>query len=451
MIPYIPHTNDEVKQMLDFIGINDIDDLFDDVPRDLKLKENLKIGTPLSELETSRIMKNLAKKDLSTEDLICFLGAGSYDHFCPAHVNHLISRSEFYTAYTPYQPEISQGTLQAIFEFQTMISSLTDMYASNASMYDGPTAVAEALHLSIRNQKGNTVLVSETIHPETRRVIETYANPQGIHIKEIKMKDGSTDLNHLKELMNKDIIAIILQSPNFFGIIEDFSGISDLCKENKALMIVSADPLALSIFKTPGEYGADIAVGEAQPLGNPMSFGGPHLGYFSVTKKLMRKIPGRVVGQTTDVDGKRGFVLTLQAREQHIRREKATSNICSNQALNALTATIFMSSMGKTGIKEIATQSIEKSYYAYNKLIETGLFKPVFDKPFFREFVIESNVDVTKLNNKLLEKGILGGLDISKYYPSRNNQLLICVTEKRTLEEIDYLVEVMKEAANELQ
>lgn len=451
MSQYIPNTKSEIDYMLNSLKFDNIDDLFKDIPESLKLKENLKIGSPLSELETEKIVKKLAKKNLSTDNLICFLGAGAYDHFCPAHVKHLTSRSEFYTAYTPYQPEISQGTLQAIFEFQTMISNLTDMHTANASMYDGPTAAAEAVLLAIRNQKGNTILVSETVHPLTRKVIETYTKSLGVNIKELKMKDGSVDIENLKELISNDTLGIVLQSPNFFGIIEDYSGISELCKENKALMIVSSDPIALSILRTPGEYGADIAVGEAQPLGNPMNFGGPHVGYFSVNKKLIRKLPGRVVGQTTDVDGKRGFVLTLQAREQHIRREKATSNICSNQALNALTATIFMASMGNRGLKEMAEQSVEKSYYAYNKLIDTGLFKPVFDKPFFREFIVEANVDVAKLNDKLLEKGILVGLNISKYYPSRKNQLLLCVTEKRTIEEIDYLVNVMKEAANELR
>lgn len=451
MFQYIPNTDEDIKYMLDYLKMDSIDSLFQDIPESLKIKGELNINSPLSELEATKYLEKLASKNSSSNDLLCFLGAGTYDHFCPAHVKHLISRGEFYTAYTPYQPEISQGTLQAIFEFQTMISSLTGMEAANASMYDGPTSCAEAAFLAVRSQKGNTILVSETVHPETRKIIETYMKYLNVNVKLIKSKDGTVDTNHLAELISKDTLGVVLQSPNFFGVIEDYSsGLSELCKSNKALMIVSSDPIALSLIKTPSEYGADVAVGEGQPLGNPMNYGGPHVGYFAVTKKLMRKMPGRVVGQTTDVDGKRGFVLTLQAREQHIRREKATSNICSNQALNALTATIYMASMGKKGLTEAAAQTVDKSYYVYNKLIETGLFKPVFDKPFFREFVVKSSVDISKLNKKLLDKGILGGLDLSKYYPDKNNELLICVTEKRTKEELDYFVQVMKEAADEL-
>lgn len=444
MFPYIPNTAEDEKKILDYLGLNKVDDLFSDIPEDLRLKDRLNINEPLSEMEVSTKITHTANKNISTEDSICFLGAGAYDHFIPSIIHHITSRSEFYTAYTPYQPEISQGTLQAIFEYQTMICNLTGMDVSNASLYDGASATAEACNMALDSCKGNSIVISKTVHPEVRRVVKTYMRFKNVEVIEIDFKDGCTDMELLKSKVNKDTLGVVVQNPNFFGVVEDYSEVSKIAHDNKALFIMNVDPISLGILKTPKEYGADIAVGEGQVLGNPLSFGGPYLGFMAVTKKLMRKMPGRIVGQTEDVDGKRAFVLTLQAREQHIRREKATSNICSNQSLNALTATIYLSTLGKEGIKEVANQCAKKAYYAYNKLISTGKFRPVWNKPFFREFVLETDMDIALLNTELIKYGITGGYSLEKSYPLCKNQILFCVTEKRTKEEIDYLVKIIE-------
>ncbi|MTI49269.1 aminomethyl-transferring glycine dehydrogenase subunit GcvPA [Sporosalibacterium faouarense] len=445
MYPYIPNTKKDEEKMLSFLGIDSVEELFSDIPKSIRLDRELDLDPSKSEEEVRKTMKDMAKKNLSADDYTCFLGAGSYDHTIPSIVPHLISRSEFYTSYTPYQAEISQGTLQAIFEFQTMIADITGMYASNASMYDGPTATAEAALLAAAQKKGNTVIISKTVHPEVREVVKTYMKIRDINVIEIDAKDGVTDFGQLESNLSKDTVGVIVQNPNFYGIVEDYTEVEKVTHDNKALLIMNVDPISLGMLKTPGEYGADIAVGEGQPLGNSLNFGGPYLGFMATTKKLMRKMPGRIVGQTVDKDGKRAFTLTLQAREQHIRREKATSNICSNQALNALAATIFMAVLGKNGLTQMAEQTAQKAYYAYNKLIETGKFKPVFQKPFFREFVLESEIEVERLNKELLKHNILGGYSIERDYPLQKNQILLCVTEKRTKEEIDYLVKVMEE------
>ncbi|HHT50769.1 MAG TPA: aminomethyl-transferring glycine dehydrogenase subunit GcvPA [Eubacteriaceae bacterium] len=445
MFPYIPNTKDDEKTMLGLLGKDSIDELFEDIPKSIRLNRSLDLGPPLSEIEVREKIVNMARKNRTAQELTCFLGAGAYDHYIPSIVPHLVFRSEFYTSYTPYQAEINQGTLQAIFEYQTMIADLTGMDISNASLYDGASATAEAALIALDKQKGDTIIVSKTVHPETRQVLKTYMDVKGVKVKEIDIKDGVTDLEHLKDLVDKDCLGIIVQNPNFFGIIEDCSEVADIAKENKALMIMNVDPISLGILKTPGEYGADIAVGEGQSLGNSLNFGGPYLGFMAVKKALMRKMPGRIVGQSEDREGNRGFTLTLQAREQHIRREKAISNICSNQSLNALTATIYMATLGKKGLKEVALQSSQKAHYTYNQLLKTGKFKKVFDKPFFKEFVLETTMDVDKLNERLLEKGIIGGYNLVKSYPERKNQVLFCVTEKRTKEEIDNLVKVLEE------
>ena len=445
MFPYIPNTKDDEKTMLGLLGKDSIDELFEDIPKSIRLNRSLDLGPPLSEIEVREKIVNMARKNRTAQELTCFLGAGAYDHYIPSIVPHLVFRSEFYTSYTPYQAEINQGTLQAIFEYQTMIADLTGMDISNASLYDGASATAEAALIALDKQKGDTIIVSKTVHPETRQVLKTYMDVKGVKVKEITIKDGVTDLEHLKDLADKDCLGIIVQNPNFFGIIEDCSEVADIAKENKALMIMNVDPISLGILKTPGEYGADIAVGEGQSLGNSLNFGGPYLGFMAVKKALMRKMPGRIVGQSEDREGNRGFTLTLQAREQHIRREKAISNICSNQSLNALTATIYMATLGKKGLKEVALQSSQKAHYTYNQLLKTGKFKKVFDKPFFKEFVLETTMDVDKLNERLLEKGIIGGYNLVKSYPERKNQVLFCVTEKRTKEEIDNLVKVLEE------
>lgn len=436
---YIGNTNQDREQMLKEMGYDSIDSLFKAVPESVRLKSNLNIPSGQSEMELIKNLKSLSDKNLNTDDYTCFLGAGAYDHFVPVVIDSLISRQEFYTAYTPYQPEISQGTLQVIFEYQTMICELTGLPVANASMYDGATAMTEAAIMACESTKRSEILIASSVHPESRQVLNTYAQFRNITVTELAMKDGQVDALDLKNKINKNTAAVIIQSPNFFGIIEDIASMEGIIHENKSLLIVDADPISLALLKSPGELGADIAVGDGQSLGNSLSFGGPYLGFMAVTEKLMRKMPGRIVGQTVDKDGNRGFVLTLQTREQHIRREKATSNICSNQALNALIATIYLTLMGKEGLKEVANLCLQKSHYAYNELIKTGKFEPVFSKPFFKEFVVKSKTNVTELNNKLLNSNIIGGYEVEKHYPEMKNGWLVAVTEKRTKEEIDEL------------
>lgn len=441
---YIPNTEADKKLMLESIDANSIEDLFKDVPKELRLDRKLDLGESLSEIELSKHMNGLAGNNRSVDDLVCFLGAGAYDHYIPSIVKHLAMRSEFYTAYTPYQPEISQGTLQAIFEYQTMISNLTGMDVSNASMYDGQTACVEAALMACANTRRESIIVSKTVHPEVRKVLHTYMKFRDIEVIEVDMADGVTDVEKLKSLVGKKTAGVIVQSPNFFGIIEDLTDVEKITHENKAMLITYVDPISLGILKNPGELGADIAVGEGQSFGNTLNFGGPYLGFMATTKKLARKMPGRIVGQSVDADDKRAFVLTLQAREQHIRRYKATSNICSNQGLNALMATIYLTTLGKEGIKEVATESAKKAHYTFKELTKRGKFKPLFDKPFFKEFAITSDFDGRMVNKALLKSGILGGYELGKNYPEFKNGLVFCVTEKRTKDEIDKLASVME-------
>lgn len=441
---YIPNTDADEKLMLDSIGAKSIEDLFVDIPQELLLGRKLDIPGPLSEMELSGHMKNLSDTNKSTDDLVCFLGAGAYDHYIPSIVKHLAMRSEFYTAYTPYQAEISQGTLQVIFEYQTMICNLTGMDVTNASMYDGATACVEGAMMAVENTRRSSIIVSKTVHPEVRKVLKSYMRFRDVEVVEADMADGTTDVEKLKSLVEAGTAGVIVQSPNFFGIIEDLTEIEKIVHENKALLIDYVDPISLGILKSPGESGVDIAVGEGQSLGNSLSFGGPYIGFLATTSKLMRKMPGRIVGQSTDVDGKRAFVLTLQAREQHIRRYKATSNICSNQGLNALIATIYMSTMGKKGLKEVAEQSAKKAHYAMKQLTKGGKFKLLFNKPFFKEFAVVSEIPGSIVNNELLKHNILGGYELDKKYPELKNGLLLCVTEKRTKEQIDKLARVME-------
>ncbi len=445
---YIPNTKENQQHMLETMGLNAIEELFEHIPEGIRLKTELKLESGQSELELGRHIKLLTDKNKGTADLTCFLGAGSYDRYIPSVIKHLIFRSEFYTAYTPYQPEISQGTLQAIFEFQTMIANLTGMDVANASMYDGASACAEAALVAAENTKRKQIIVSKAVHPEVRAVLSTYTRFNNIELLEIDIKDGVTDLERLGAALSDKTAGVILQNPNFFGVIEDLEPMEKLIHEKKAMMIVNvSDPLALALIKSPGEQKADIVVGEGQSLGISLSFGGPYLGFMAATNKLLRKLPGRIVGETTDTEGRRAFVLTLQAREQHIRREKATSNICSNQALNALAATIYMSIMGKKGLVEAAQQSMNKSHYALAELKKAGI-QPLFDKPFFNEFAVKLNKDAKAVNEKLLEKGILGGYVLESdvlgsAYSEDENVMLICVTEKRTKEEIDTLVSIL--------
>ena len=369
---YLPDTEQDKKEMLDFLGLSSIDQLFEDIPANLRLKGELDLPAADSEPVLLKKMHKLAGKNKNANQYPTFLGAGTYDHYIPSVVDHMISRSEFYTAYTPYQPEISQGELQAIFEFQTMVSELTGMDLANSSMYDGFTSLAEGASLAVASTKRPKVLVSKSVHPESRAILTSVSKGQEYAVEEVGLAQDVTDLEQLKSQISKDIAAVIVQYPNFFGSIEDLAEIKKIAAENGALLIVSSNPLALGLLQSPGKLGADIVVGDMQPLGISMSFGGPHCGYFAVNKKLMRKIPGRIIGQTHDDNGKRGFVLTLQAREQHIRRDKATSNICSNQALNALASSICMSALGKNGIREMAMQNIEKADYMAKALQAKG-------------------------------------------------------------------------------
>ncbi len=445
MHPYLPNTDEDIKEMLDVIGLESTDDLFKGIPENLKLKKGLNIPNAKSEIEVRGIMNGLAAKNQSIDELVCFLGAGSYDHYIPSVIKHIISRSEFYTAYTPYQPEISQGTLQSVFEYQSMMCSLTGMEVSNVSMYDGATSASEAAILASVQTKRKKVLVSETLNPEYKEVLESYMQFRSVEIEFVAEKDGVTDIDDLKSKLDKDTAGVILQYPNFYGVIEDIKSMEEAIHENKSLLIMSADPIALGMLKSPGELKADIVVGEGQALGQNLNFGGPVLGFMAATKKLMRKLPGRIVGETVDRDGKRAYVLTLQAREQHIRRYKATSNICSDQTLNSIAAAVYMATLGKQGMKEVALQSFKKAHYTYEKLIEGGKYKPVFDKPFFKEFAIKCPKSVEEINATLRKEGILGGFDLKRANKNLENVMLIAVTENRTMEDIEKFVRIMEE------
>ncbi|WP_313798304.1 aminomethyl-transferring glycine dehydrogenase subunit GcvPA [Cytobacillus sp.] len=439
---YLPMTETDKKEMLETIGVNSIDELFSDIPERVRFKGEYNIKPKKTETALMKELTLLAQKNADLRSHTSFLGAGVYDHYMPVIVDHVLSRSEFYTAYTPYQPEISQGELQAIFEFQSMICELTGMDVANSSMYDGGTALAEAAMLSAGQTRRKKVLISNAVHPEAKEVVKTYAKGQYIEVIEIPHKDGITDTAVLKDMINDEIAAVIVQYPNFFGRIEPLKELEEIIHAQKSLFVVSSNPLSLGALTPPGKLGADIVAGDAQPFGIPTAFGGPHCGYFAVTNKLMRKVPGRLVGQTVDEEGRRGFVLTLQAREQHIRRDKATSNICSNQALNALAASVAMTALGKKGVKEMAISNIQKAHYAKEALKARG-FEIAFEGPSFNEFVVKLHAPVKEVNKKLLEKGIIGGYDLGRDYSDLKNHMLIAVTELRTKEEIDAFVNEM--------
>lgn len=435
---FIPHTEEDIRKMLEVIGVESVDDLYKDIPAEVIFKEEYDLPSSMSEISLRKHFEELGKKN---KNLTIFAGCGAYDHYSPATVAHLLSRSEFYTAYTPYQPEISQGTLQYIFEYQSMICELTGMEASNASMYDGATAAAEAMFMMVSSaKKKNRVLLSETLSERVIKVIETYAKFHGVEVTIVNEKDGITDLETVsKELLKGDVAGVIVPTPNKYGIIEDFNGLADTVHNAKSLLTIFADPSSLAVLRTPAEWGADIACGDGQTLGLPLSFGGPYLGFIACNKALLRKMPGRVVGATKDADGKRAYVLTLQAREQHIRREKATSNICSNQSLMALYVVIYLSLLGKEGLKEVNILSCNGAHYLYDKLISTGKFQPAFNKPFLKEFVMKTDLDMKVINEKLLEHEIMGGIIL------KDGSVEFAVTEKRTKEEIDNFVKLMIE------
>ena len=430
---YFPHTQQDIDDMLAQCNVNSIDCLFSDIPNAIRFRKKFHIPEEKSEIEIRQFFNDLGKEN---RQLTCFSGAGVYDKYTPAVIPSLVNRSEFLTSYTPYQAEVSQGTLHYIFEFQTMMAELTGLPVSNASMYDGATATAEAMLMAAAvNRKANTVLVSETIDPKIMAVLQTYAHFCHVDLKTIPSNDGATDIDNLRAMTTENSVAgVIVQQPNYWGIIENYTGFADICHETGALFMMNANPSDLALLKSPGEWNADVAVGEGQSLGIPMSWGGPYLGYMCCTEKLMRKMPGRIVGQTIDEDGKRCFVLTLQAREQHIRRQKATSNICSNQSLMALWVTIYLSIMGKEGLKDIARLSCDGAHYLYDQLLQTGRFKPVYNQPFFNEFVVEYDGDIKALQNNWTKEGLFGGIRTSEH------NLLFAVTEQRTKEQIDKLV-----------
>lgn len=436
---YIPHTEEDIRTMLARIGVDSADALFSDIPEEVLFKGEYDIPAAMSEVELRKHFNELGKKN---SQLTVFAGGGVYDHYSPSVISHLLSRSEFYTAYTPYQPEISQGTLQYIFEYQSMICELTGMEASNASMYDGATAAAEAVMMMVASaKKKKRVVVSSTINPAVMEVVKTYAKFHAIDLTIADEKDGVTDLDAIASALESgDIAGVLVASINKYGIIEDFSGLSDKVHAAKALLAMYCDPSALAVLKTPAEWGADIACGDGQSLGMPLLFGGPYLGFLACSKGQLRKLPGRIVGATKDADGKRAFVLTLQAREQHIRREKATSNICSNQSLMALYATIYVALMGSKGLKEVNILSCDGAHYLCKQLIATGKFTLAFDKPFLKEFTLHTGQDIKALNERLAKEGFMGGLDLGK------GMVSFAVTEKRTKEEIDRFVNVIKEA-----
>jgi probable glycine dehydrogenase [decarboxylating] subunit 1 len=434
---FFPHTEEDIKLMLDKIGVPSLDALFAEVPEEIRFRRDYDLPSAKSEIEIRNLFGNLGKQN---KQLTVFAGGGVYDHYTPSIVPYLVSRSEFLTSYTPYQAEISQGTLHYIFEFQSMMAELTGLPIANASMYDGSTATAEAAIMAVASgKKANKVLVSETVDDKILAVIRTYTHFQGVQIEVVPAEDGATSRTAMQEKLQQGGVAgMIVQQPNKYGIIENYDGFADDCHQQKALFVMNSVAADLALLKSPGELGADIAVGDGQSLGIPMQFGGPSVGYLCCTEKLMRKMPGRIVGQTKDNRGQRAFVLTLQAREQHIRREKATSNICSNQSLMALWVTIYLSVMGKEGLKEAAQMSVDGAHYLYEKLIQSGKFKPAFNQPFFNEFCVKYvGGDLDQLQQHLLDNGILGGIKMA------DDMLMLAVTEKRTKEEVDLLVSLV--------
>ena len=441
MFKYLPHTSDDIKKMLDVVGVNSIEELYSEIPEELKLKRELQIPSAKSEIEVRKVIQGLADKN---KPLLCFAGAGTYDHYIPTVVPYIAGRSEFATSYTPYQAEVSQGTLAYVFEFQSMIADLTGMDIANASMYDDSTATAEAMMMCVAaSKKRNKVLMSSTFNPDIIRVAETYAKFRGIELTLVPASEGIMDKEEAKKLIaNDDIAGLIVTNTNYYGFIEDLSTLADVCHEHKTLFVVNTVASALSVLTTPGELGADIACGSAQSLGIPMAFGGPHIGYFCTTNELVRKMPGRLVGATTDTEGRRTFVLTMQAREQHIRREKATSNICTSQGLMCLYVASYLSLMGEQGLLEVNQQSYATAHYLHDELLKTGVFEDCFPThPFLNEFTVKANCDAELLRNRLAEEGFLLGVITE----GLQDCLTIATTELRSKEEIDTLVKLIKE------
>jgi glycine dehydrogenase subunit 1 len=440
-LSYVLNTPDDQRAMLAQIGVTSLDEVFRQIPGSLHLKRALNVPPALTEIELSQHLAGLASRNQSAQDAVCFLGGGSYDHFIPAVVDAIAGRSEFYTAYTPYQAEASQGSLQAFFEFQTLICQLTGMDVANASLYDGGSAVAEAVLMALSvHPKRRRVLIAESVHPDYRKSLATYTAHLETRIDTLPTPDGTLDPGDLKKSLNDETLCVIVQHPNFFGCLEDVEDLAKATHERGALFIVSFDPISLGILKRPGQYGADIAVAEGQSLGNPMTFGGPYLGILTCREEYVRKMPGRLVGQTVDRQGKRCWVLTLQTREQHIRREKATSNICTNQGLMALKATVYLAALGPQGLKETAELCARKARYAAQELARVPGVRPRFDRPFFKEFTVRLGRPVPAALQRLLQAGYHAGLHLGRWYPSLDDAISVAVTERRTRAEIDGLV-----------
>lgn len=444
---YIPHTDAERHEMMSAIGVEKLEDLFQAVPERVRFPK-LDLPPALSEMEVMWELQELAEANDHAGVMAHFLGAGAYNHYIPSTVDYVLSRGEFYTAYTPYQPEISQGTLQAIFEYQSMMCALTGMEVSNASHYDGATSLAEAAMMAVAVSRGARckIIVSPAVHPEYRAVMRTYTQGMGLTITGDEAL--AADIPGLLNLLDKDTAALVVQTPNFYGQLEDLQGLADKVHAAGALLIVAADPISMGLFEPPGKLGADIVCGEGQPLGIPLSFGGPYLGYFTTLKKYVRQMAGRLVGETVDAEDKRGYVLTLSTREQHIRREKATSNICSNQGLMALAAGVYLATMGKCGLRQVAELCYHKAHYAAAEIDKIKGYRVLRDKPFFKEFVVKCPRPVQEINEPLLgEWGITSGYDLGQDYPHLQDHMLLCVTETNPREQIDALVEALKEVA----
>jgi glycine dehydrogenase subunit 1 len=445
---FTPHTPEDKKQMLDKIGVKSFNELISVIPDKLRFKGKLDLPEPMSELEITKHCSEMAAKNSNQNDFVSFLGGGANDHYIPAVINHILLRSEFYTAYTPYQAEVSQGTLQAIYEYQSLICELFGMDVSNAGMYDGASAFAEACHMARSIAKKNKILIADTVHPYYKKVIETYTHGLNIPIINcgcVQENSGRVDVSHFASMIDSDTAAILVQHPNFFGILEPVKELSEIAHKNGALFIVCADPISLGLLNPPGNYGADIAVGEGQALGIPSSNGGPFLGILTCRKDYVRMLPGRLVGKTNDVEGKSGYVLVLQTREQHIRRDKATSNICTNEALCALAATVYLSIMGKQGIKEVAGQSYAKSHYLAQEISKINGFSLEFKHPFFKEFVVRTKLEPDYIISELMKENIFGGINLEQFNRKWKNLMLICATEKRTKPEIDKYISLLKE------
>ena len=436
---YIPNTDQDRREMLDAIGIETLDDLFTPIPRALRFQGELDIPARMDQMTLARHAARLAQANLHAEAAPCFLGAGIYDHYVPPTVAAITGRSEFYTSYTPYQPEVSQGVLQSIFEFQTLLCELFGMDVANASMYDGATALAEAALMAGELTGRRRLVVLDSVHPVHRQVLQTYVEHMNLTVNAVA--DGEA----VADALTDDTAAVIVQHPNFFGCLEDMERLSPATHARGALLIVSADPISLGLLTPPGAYDADIVVGEGQGLGCPMGFGGPLLGLFACQRKFMRRLPGRIVGQTTDADGKRAFVMTLRTREQDIRRERATSNICTNEALYALAATVYLATMGKQGLRQVAELCLQKAHYAASEIAKLDGYNLAFpDRPFFKEFVVQTPRDPETINARLRTRGIIGGLPLGEYYPELGHAMLLCVTEQRTKDEIDALVSALQ-------